>query len=359
MSPISRRSNSSPRPIALDNTRSSNPPPTRQPETPLPSNPLANLFSADSFDSSLAGAGGAQGLMRELEGLVQTMGKLAQLLGAPDAQGAGPSEATPTPGGVAPTSARGASPLDDTAVQEDQVPELGDDAPGQSLATGVPPPAQQRPFEVSPSETDSVSAAGGKSDTKAFLGKGLHPKEQVYEEIAHELPGLGEKNKALWDAAHKAGASDEEAAIMVAQQMQEGSNDATKSGGAENFGPLNLNRSLLKDFGGVKEEELSRLNENSGGKYTPEALEANAKAALTAMRTMGTERYLDHVRGGSSGYAHPNERLSFAGPATADDDTRRFGRNIANAANHVLEDFQKDPTSISRDWRQAANIPYV
>jgi hypothetical protein len=207
--------------------------------------------------------------------------------------------------------------------------------------------------------TDAGSGPGGKSDAQEFLGKGLHPKDQVYEEIAHESPGLGEKNKALWDAAHEAGASDEEAALMVAQQMQEGANDPSKSGGAENFGPLNLNRGLLEGFGGVKEEELSKLNENSGGKYTPEALRANSEAALTAMRTMGTERYLDHVRGGSSGYERPTERLPFAGPATADDDTRRFGRNIANAANHVLEDFQKDPTSLSRDWRQAASIPYV
>jgi|GEM_PF-4479170 len=332
MSAISARlNNSSPSRISLDTARLFNPP-TATPSTSeasQPRHPLANPFSADRFGGGPAGAGGAQELIQKLEDLVQTVGKLSQLLGAPGSQGAGSPEAGATPGVGGPTSPGGASPLEAAPARE-QVPDLGD-----------------------------VSGPGGASDAKSFLGKGLHSKENVYEEIAHDSPGLGEKNKALWDAAHQAGASDEEASLLVAQQMQEGANDPSKSGGAENFGPMNLNRGLLKDFGGVKEENLSKLNENSGGKYTPEALRANVEGALTAMRTMGTERYLDHTRGGGSGYDRPTERLPFAGPATADDDTRRFGRNIANAANRVLADFQKDPHSISRDWRQAASIPYI
>jgi hypothetical protein len=341
MSSIQRLNGSSPQPLSLDTSPVASAPPPRVTESSPASPPLANLFKADRFGASADGAGGAQEVLQKLEALIQAVGQFAQRLGIPDSQGASASASGGVQAVGGPEGKKGASFLQDVP-QEAQVPELGNGAPGHWVA-----PAQ------------AAADAGGTTDAKAFLAKGPHPKDRVYEEIAHESPGLGDKNKALWDAAHAAGASDAEAAVLVAQQMQEGANDSTKSGGAENFGPLNLNRGLLKDFGGVKEEGLSQLNENAGGKYTHGALRANAGAALTAMRTMGTERYLDHVRGGSSAYDNPTARLPFAGPATADDDTRRFGRNIANAANKVLSDFQKDPQSLTRDWRQAASIPYV
>lgn len=354
MSSISRLSNSSPARYSsgLEESQKQQPVQPRTLETPK-SNPIQNLFSADGFGQ---GTGGAQDLAQKLEQLVQTVSKLAELLGG---QGAEASQGGGTPG------MDSSSPM---GVQGgEQVPELGgeDVAQGQTAQPQTSMGNAQTPANGGSDSVGGVSGTQGSSsnpgttDAKDFLSKGPHAKDKVYPEIAHDSPGLGEKNKALWDAAHKAGASDEEASVMVAQQMQEGGNDPTKSGGAENFGPLNLNRGLLKDFGGVAEGDLQKLNENSGGKYTPEALEANAKASLTAMRTMGTERYLDHVRGGGSGYERPTERLPFAGPKTADDDTRRFGRNIANAANRVLEDFKKDPASLGRDWRQAADIPYV
>lgn len=301
---------------------------------------LENLFRADSFGANGSGDG-SRDMLRKLEELSQTVSKLAHLLGG---QGARPTESSGTEaasgvGGVG--GAGGASPHL-SAMAREPVPELGDVASADA-----------------PKPSAAPTGASGASDAKDFLAKGPHAQDQVYKEIAHAEAGLGEKKQALWDAAHQAGASDAEAAVLVAQQMQEGANDPNKSGAAENFGPLNLNRDLLKDFGGVKEENLSKLNEHANGKYTPEALRANVEGALTAMRTMGTERYLDHVRAGSSGYENPTQRMPFAGAGTADDDTRRFGRNIANAANLVLSDFQKDASSIGRDWRQAAEIAYV
>ncbi|WP_434386627.1 hypothetical protein [Melittangium boletus] len=318
-------------------------PPAAQPavpsitETSQKPQSLGNLFRADSFGANGSGDG-SQDMLRKLEELSQTVSKLAHLLGG---QGARPTESSGTEAASGVGGAGGASPHPSAMAQE-PVPELGDVAPADA-----------------PKPAGAPTAASGASDAKDFLAKGPHPQDQVYKEIAHAEAGLGEKKQALWDAAHQAGASDAEAAVLVAQQMQEGANDPNKSGAAENFGPLNLNRDLLKDFGGVKEENLSTLNEHANGKYTPEALRANVEGALTAMRTMGTERYLDHVRAGSSGYENPTQRMPFAGAGTADDDTRRFGRNIANAANLVLSDFQKDPGSIGRDWRQAAEIAYV
>ncbi len=188
-----------------------------------------------------------------------------------------------------------------------------------------------------------------------FLSRAPHPANLIYPELSHPQRGLGAKKQAWWDTAIGAGANQSEAAIIVAQVMQEGTRDKTKdnAGGAANYSDLNLNRSLLTQFGGVAQQNLGALNAD-----TANAQQDAVRAALTAMRAMGVERYLHHVRGGTTGYNNPAQRIS-QNPSVTNDDTSRFGRNIANAAKRLLNEYAINSRSMSSDWRYAGNIPWI
>lgn len=210
---------------------------------------------------------------------------------------------------------------------------------------GGPTPPQQAPTPLPPVPVNAIQ----------FLARAPYPANLVYPELDHPQRSLGAKKQAWWDTAIAAGANQSEAAIIVAQVMQEGTRDATKdnAGGAANYSDLNLNRSLLTQFGGVAQQNLAALNAN-----TPSARQNAVRAALTAMRSMGVERYLHHVRGGTTGYNNPNQRISH-NPSVTNDDTSRFGRNIANAAKKLLDEYARNPRSMSSDQRYAGNIPWI
>jgi hypothetical protein len=216
----------------------------------------------------------------------------------------------------------------------------------------------QTPWRVAPSPSQVPKNVGHIQAVQAdqLLAGAPHPPQMVYPELApHNKQGLGQQKQAWWDNALAAGATQAEAAIIVAQLMQEGGRDPTKDtlGGAANYSDLNLNRDLLTQFGGVSPQDLSALNVN-----TPDGRQKTVKAALTAMRRMGVERYLHHVRAGATGYNHPDQRISH-NPRVMNDDTRRFGRNIANAARKLLADYNDNPLSMSNDVRYAGNIPWI
>ena len=190
-----------------------------------------------------------------------------------------------------------------------------------------------------------------------FLAGAPYPQILVYQELAHNQKGLGQQKLDWWNTAISANATRAEAAIVVAQLMLEGGRDPSKDakGGAANYSDINLNRDLPTQFGSVSPQDLASLNAN-----TADGRRKTVLAALKAMRDprMGVERYLHHVRAGTTGYNQPEKRIS-RNPRVLDDDTRRFGRNIANAARKLLADFNKDPHLIGGDMRYAGNIPWI
>jgi len=166
----------------------------------------------------------------------------------------------------------------------------------------------------------------------------------TYPLLDHQAPGLGARKQAWWSAAKGAGASDSEAAVIVAQMMQEGRRDAAKdgAGGARNLSELNLNQDLLARFGGVPVGQQDALNRTDA-----QGRSGAAVAALAAMRTLGLDGYLAHVRGGQTGYERP------------DDDVGRFARSIMTSANSLLRDLRAEPGNLGSDRRFAADIPGI
>lgn len=188
------------------------------------------------------------------------------------------------------------------------------------------------PSDVSQANTSTQALIQGASSSDVFPVLGEHTQQ-----------GLGAQKQAVWNAALEMGASKETAGLLVAQLMQEGFRDFTKDndGASANFGPFNLNKDMLTTFGGVKPEELSKLNEG-----TPEAVRANVKAAITAIKNMGADRYLDHVRGGATGYNNPSP------------DEDRFVSTLATAAKRVVEHESQDKNWMSSDSRDASDIAH-
>lgn len=180
--------------------------------------------------------------------------------------------------------------------------------------------------------------------------------KQTYPQNTPEDKGAGygqEKQKML-DAATKAGASKEEAAIMTAQYMLEGGRDASKDwdGASKNYGPLNLNGDLLQKSG-MSQGDMDKMNAlGSDGKPTQEAMDLSAKAAHAAMKDMGVNGYLHHVRGGQTGYEKPNQQLNPGTQGLIQDDPDAFARSVAESAKKVLE------TGFDNN-RYAANIPHI
>lgn len=224
-------------------------------------------------------------------------------------------------------------------------------APQASAAKGAQASSQrfttdsfEAPSALREARSAEAKMGPGGISAKTLVSQGHHPASSVYQELSYNQPGLGGQKEAVWKTAIAAGANKQEAALLVAEMMQEGRRDPSKDdkGASANYGPFNLNRDLLTQFGGVSKSKLGELN-----KAGPAALRDNVKAALTAMRRMGANRYLDHVRGGASGYEHPNS------------DTHRFERSLANNAAKVLHDYEKNPRSLSSDHRYASNIPPI
>lgn len=234
--------------------------------------------------------------------------------------------------------------------------------------------AQRRPMHQEDTfEAASASARAAPRQhpmtAAKFVGdvKKLHSANEVYPSAstngAHDL---GQKKADFFNRALKQGASKQEAAIIVAQMMQEGKRDDVKDTQdlSKNYGLLNLNKDMLKTFAGVKDSELEALNHDEA-RFSPQerskARDGIIKAALTAMRhpDMGTERYLHHVRGGATGYLTPGQRPQTNNPKVTQDDTYRFARNIKNAAKQLLADYNRDPRTLSNNTRYAGDIPWI
>lgn len=240
-----------------------------------------------------------------------------------------------------------------------------------SKLTGEPQVTQPQRLEFlqksSPSTSPAADASGAtqgvqgtdslgrqKLSADQFLSQAPSSADQVYPELNYSQPGLGQEKQQVWDAAKRQGASDAEASILVAQYMQEGNRDGSKdaSGDSANYGPFNLNGGMLKQFAGLSSDDLSHLN---GG--LSESLDANCKAALSAMHTMGTGGYLNDVRAGITGYEDPSKRIS-NDANVRDNDTTIFGKNIANAAAKVLADAQSG-AGVGNDQRYAGDVPHL
>ncbi|NOK19127.1 hypothetical protein [Corallococcus carmarthensis] len=164
---------------------------------------------------------------------------------------------------------------------------------------------------------------------------------------------LGFWKKNVWDSAIKSGAAPEEAALLVAQVMQEGGTDFNKSGDATNYGPFNLNKDLLQTYGKHLPDDLQKLNGSS-----PEAIDLNVRNALDAMRAVGANNYLHHVRGGRTNFEHPGQRIS-DNPNVKGDDAFAFERSLTNNARLFLEAFQSNPSSLTDNQRFASDIPNI
>ncbi len=204
-------------------------------------------------------------------------------------------------------------------------------------------------------ELGGTNSAGTPKQSAKELIDGANGK-QTYPQNTPEDKGAGyaQEKKSLFDAAKKAGASDEEAAVMTAQYMLEGGRDSSKDGDAasKNYGPLNLNGDLLKKSG-MSQGEMDKMNElGSDGKPTQEAMDLSAKAAHAAMKDMGVNGYLHHVRGGQTGYEKPYQQLNPGTQGLIQDDPDAFARSVAESAKKVLE------TGFDNN-RYAANIPHI
>jgi hypothetical protein len=200
------------------------------------------------------------------------------------------------------------------------------------------------------------SAGTVKESAVELMSKTQSEGKQTYPQNSPENKGegYGQEKKNLFDAATKAGASKEEAAIMVSQYMLEGGRDASKDGdpASKNYGPLNLNGDLLKQSG-LSQEEMDKMNAlDANGKPTQEALDISARAAHVAMGEMGVNGYLHHVRGGQTGYEHPDQQVKPGTSGLISDDPAAFARTVAISAQKLLE------TGFDNN-RYAGNIPAI
>ncbi|NOK33730.1 hypothetical protein HMI49_11025 [Corallococcus exercitus] len=226
-------------------------------------------------------------------------------------------------------------------------------------------------FESSPSartQSQSLSAtpttrpAGAGSDplgADALVKASSHDASRDYPALSYaddkQYNGqpLGFWKKNVWDSAIKSGAAPEEAALLVAQVMQEGGTDFNKSGAATNYGPFNLNKDLLETYGKHLPDDLQMLNGSS-----PEAIDLNVSNALDAMRAVGANNYLHHVRGGRTNFEHPQQRIS-NNPNVKGDDAFAFERSLTNNARLFLEAAQANPSALTDNQRFASDIPNI
>ncbi|MBZ4330291.1 hypothetical protein NR800_21820 [Corallococcus interemptor] len=212
------------------------------------------------------------------------------------------------------------------------------------------------------STTPSARPAGAGSDpvsASTLVSKSSHDASRDYpavsysEDKLYNNKSLGFWKKEIWDTATQAGATPEEAAVLVAQAMQEGGTDYAKKGDSTNYGPFNLNEDLLKNYGKHLPANLQDLN-----KETPEAIKLNVTNALDAMRAMGANNYLHHVRGGRTNFEHPEQRIS-NNPNVKADDAFAFERSISNNARLFLESIQANPSALTSNQRFASDIPNI
>ncbi|RKI29819.1 hypothetical protein D7Y27_39860 [Corallococcus sp. AB004] len=224
-------------------------------------------------------------------------------------------------------------------------------------------------FESSPSArtqslppTPTTRPAGAGSDpvsADALVPASSHDASKDYEALSYsedkQYNGqpLSFWKKNVWDTAIKSGAAPEEAALLVAQVMQEGGTDFNKSGAATNYGPFNLNKDLLETYGKHLPQDLQQLNGSS-----PEAIELNVTNALDAMRAVGANNYLHHVRGGRTNFEHPEQRIS-DNPNVKGDDAFAFERSLSNNARLFLESVQANPSTLNDNQRFASDIPNI
>lgn len=218
-----------------------------------------------------------------------------------------------------------------------------------------------RTTQATPTPLTTPAGAGEAAvSTDSVVQAGTHGADQVYPELSYEENQqynghpVGYWKTEVFNAATKAGASQEEAALLVAQSLQEGGTDFSKNGSATNFGPFNLNKDLIQSFGGdAVPGDLSQLNGTDS-----KAIERNVGVALNAMRSMGANNYLHHVRGGATNYTDPNQRLS-SNVDVRNDDAHAFARSLANNAHKILAAYQADPSSLTTNHRFASDIPAI
>ena len=212
------------------------------------------------------------------------------------------------------------------------------------------------------STTPTTRPAGAGADpvsASTLVSKSSHDASKDYpafsytEDTQYNDKPLGFWKKEVWDTATKAGATPEEAAVLVAQVMQEGGTDFNKSGDATNYGPFNLNKDLLESYGKHLPDDLKKLNGSS-----PEAIELNVTNALDAMRAVGTNNYLHHVRGGRTNFEHPEQKIG-TNPNVKADDAFAFERSISNNARLFLESIQGNPSALTNNQRFASDIPNI
>ncbi|RKG71931.1 hypothetical protein [Corallococcus terminator] len=223
---------------------------------------------------------------------------------------------------------------------------------------------EQDPEVKSTKQSTTPTTPPGAGDTavstESLVQAGTHGSDQVYPELSYEETKqyndhpVGYWKSQVFEAATNAGASEEEAALLVAQAMQEGGTDFSKNGSSTNFGPFNLNKDLIQTFGG--KDVPGDLNQLNG--TDEKAIALNVGVALDAMRTMGANNYLHHVRGGATNYTNPEQRIS-DNIDVRHDDARIFARSVANNANKILAAYKEDPNSLTTDHRFASDIPHI
>jgi hypothetical protein len=221
------------------------------------------------------------------------------------------------------------------------------------------PTARSAPVSGAAPGSRPHGAGSAAVDTGSLVQSGQYQEGQDYKALSYDEPqqyngqSVGFWKSNVWNAATDAGATKEEAALLVAQVMQEGGTDFNKSGDATNFGPFNLNKDMLQTFGKHLPGDLQQLNGTS-----PEAIQLNVQNALDVMREVGANNYLHHVRGGSTNFTEPSKRIS-DNPDVKNDDAFAFERALAHNAKQFLQAYEAQPSSLTTNHRFASDIPNI
>jgi hypothetical protein len=221
------------------------------------------------------------------------------------------------------------------------------------------PSSKSAPVSGAPPGSRPHGAGSPVVETGSLVQSAQYQEGKDYPALSYDEPkqyngqSVGFWKSNVWSAAMDAGATKEEASLLVAQVMQEGGPDFNKSGAATNFGPFNLNQDMLQTFGKHLPGNLQDLNGSS-----PEAIKLNVQNALDVMREVGANNYLHHVRGGSTHFTDPSKKIG-DNPNVKSDDAFAFERSLSYNAKQFLQAYEAQPSSLTSNQRFASDIPGI